>query len=55
MFASVAIWRLAPRVKVPEPKEKPPRIVVLPFENPVRRDAYFASGITEEITSRLAV
>ena len=34
---------------------RPPRIVVLPFENlGSPEDAYFASGMTEEITSRLA-
>lgn len=34
----------------------PPRIVVLPFENlGLPEDEYFAAGITEEITSRLAV
>ncbi len=33
----------------------PPKIVVLPFENlGVSDDAYFAAGMTEEITSRLA-
>jgi len=39
-----------------EPTEAPlPRIVVLPFENlGSPDDEYFASGITEEITSRLA-
>ena len=39
-----------------EGKSKPPlRIVVLPFENlGSPDDAYFASGMTEEITSRLA-
>jgi serine/threonine protein kinase/tetratricopeptide (TPR) repeat protein len=34
---------------------KPPRIVVLPFENlGAPQDAYLAAGITEEISSRLA-
>ena len=34
---------------------KPPRIVILPFENlGAPEDAYFAAGMTEEITSRLA-
>jgi non-specific serine/threonine protein kinase len=33
----------------------PPKIVVLPFENlGATEDAYFAAGMTEEITSRLA-
>ena len=37
------------------PQEQPARIVVLPFENiGSPEDAYFASGVTEEITSRLA-
>jgi TolB-like protein/Flp pilus assembly protein TadD len=35
--------------------EGPPRLVVLPFENlGAPEDEYFADGITEEITSRLA-
>lgn len=47
------------RVGPPMPKgsspAQPARIVVLPFENlGTPEDAYFASGITEEITSRLA-
>jgi serine/threonine-protein kinase len=34
---------------------KPPKIIVLPFENlGATDDAYFAAGMTEEITSRLA-
>ncbi|MEE4270748.1 MAG: tetratricopeptide repeat protein [Thermoanaerobaculales bacterium] len=38
-----------------EVNEPPPRIVVLPFENlGLPEDEYFADGITEEITSRLA-
>jgi serine/threonine protein kinase/tetratricopeptide (TPR) repeat protein len=37
------------------PKTAPPRIVVLPFENlGSPDDEYFAHGITEEITARLA-
>jgi TolB-like protein len=44
----------------PEPaaglEEQPPMIVVLPFENlGSSEDEYFADGMTEEITSRLAV
>jgi TolB-like protein/Flp pilus assembly protein TadD len=36
-------------------QKQPPRIVVLPFDNlGSSEDAYFAAGITEEITSRLA-
>jgi len=54
-IAAVAIWQLAPRVDAPEPTEEISRIVVLPFENlGSPDDDYFASGITEEITSRLA-
>jgi len=53
--AAVGIWRLAPRPETPEPTEEIPRIAVLPFENlGSPDDEYFASGITEEITSRLA-
>ena len=53
--AAVAIWQLSPRVEAPEPADEIPRIVVLPFENlGSPEDEYFASGITEEITSRLA-
>jgi len=50
-------WKLLWRPKVTaDPAAKPPlRIVVLPFENlGASDDAYFASGMTEEITSRLA-
>ena len=37
------------------PPDEPPRIVVLPFENlGPPEDEYFAAGMTEEITSRLA-
>jgi serine/threonine protein kinase/tetratricopeptide (TPR) repeat protein len=54
-IAAVAIWQLAPRVEAPEPVGEIPRIVVLPFENlGSPDDEYFADGITEEITSRLA-
>ena len=46
-------WCPAPRRRS-RPKRFP-RIVVLPFENlGPPEDEYFASGITEEITSRLA-
>ena len=38
------------------PAEQPPMIVVLPFQNlGSSEDEYFADGMTEEITSRLAV
>ena len=55
VIAAVAIWWLVPRADVPPPEEETPRIVVLPFENlGSPDDEYFADGITEEITSRLA-
>ncbi|HUD72740.1 MAG TPA: serine/threonine-protein kinase, partial [Dongiaceae bacterium] len=42
----------APRATAADPRQ---RIVVLPFENlGAPNDAYFADGVTEEITSRLA-
>jgi TolB-like protein/Flp pilus assembly protein TadD len=54
-IAAVVVWRLVPRTEVPTPTDEIPRIVVLPFENlGSPDDEYFASGITEEITSRLA-
>jgi TolB-like protein/Flp pilus assembly protein TadD len=54
-IAAFAVWQLAPRVEAPMPTEEIPRIVVLPFENlGSPDDEYFADGITEEITSRLA-
>jgi TolB-like protein/DNA-binding SARP family transcriptional activator len=53
--AAVAVWQLAPSSDRPAPKEETPRIVVLPFENlGSPDDEYFADGISEEITSRLA-
>jgi serine/threonine protein kinase/Flp pilus assembly protein TadD len=59
LFAALlAGWMLVSRSRKPKPgaTTKPPlRIVVLPFENlGSPEDAYFASGMTEEITSRLA-
>jgi len=43
------------RLEEKPPETTPPRIVVLPFENlGSPDDEYFADGITEEITSRLA-
>jgi len=54
-IAAIAVWRLAPRVETPKPVGEIPRIVVLPFQNlGSPDDEYFADGITEEITSRLA-
>jgi TolB-like protein len=53
--AAVAIWRIAPRLETLSPAREIPRIVVLPFENlGAHEDEYFADGITDEITSRLA-
>jgi serine/threonine-protein kinase len=55
VIAAIAVWQLSPRVEVPQPTAKIPRVVVLPFENlGSPDDEYFADGITEEITSRLA-
>ncbi len=59
LFAALlAGWKLVSRPLGPKPEvtTKPPlRIVVLPFDNlGSPGDAYFASGMTEEITSRLA-
>jgi TolB-like protein/Flp pilus assembly protein TadD len=55
VIGAVAVWQLGPRTEAPRHSEEIPRIVVLPFENlGSPDDEYFASGITEEITSRLA-
>jgi TolB-like protein/Tfp pilus assembly protein PilF len=55
IIAAVAVWRLVPRTGAPTPADEIPRIVVLPFENlGSPHDEYFASGITDEISSRLA-
>lgn len=52
--ALVAAWWFG-RSGGAEAEDGPRRIVVLPFENlGSAEDAYFAAGITEEITSRLA-
>ena len=54
----VAAGVLVLRLKPAGPSARatgPPKIVVLPFENlGSQEDAYFAAGMTEEITSRLA-
>jgi TolB-like protein/tetratricopeptide (TPR) repeat protein len=54
----MAGWRLLSRAPAAPPnaaRERPARIVVLPFENlGSPEDAYFAAGMAEEITSRLA-
>jgi len=50
--SSLFVWRAA---KARTAKGKPPRIVVLPFENlGAPEDAYLAAGLTEEVISRLA-
>jgi TolB-like protein/Flp pilus assembly protein TadD/predicted Ser/Thr protein kinase len=52
--ASIFFFRESPPEERPADDRK--RIVVLPFENlGPPEDAYFAAGMTEEITSRLAV
>jgi len=54
-IAVVAIWQLTPHEDPSAPGKEIPRIVVLPFENlGSPDDEYFASGITEEINSRLS-
>jgi len=54
----LAGWRLLSRAPAAQPgvvQERPARVVVLPFENlGSPEDAYFATGMAEEITSRLA-
>jgi serine/threonine protein kinase/Flp pilus assembly protein TadD len=54
----VAAGVLVLKLKLPGPSNRGasrPKIVVLPFENlGAPEDAYFAAGMTEEITSRLA-
>ena len=53
LLAVVGFFLLSPRTDSPA---GPKRIVVLPFENlGSADDAYFAAGMTEEITSRLGV
>jgi TolB-like protein/Flp pilus assembly protein TadD len=55
VIAAVAIWKLVSHEEAQKQAEEIPRIVVLPFENlGSPDDEYFADGITEEITSRLA-
>ena len=55
VIAAVAIWKLGPHEEAPKQAQEIPRIVVLPFENlGSPEDEYFADGISEEITSRLA-
>ena len=56
VVAAIGGWTLFSRRKASPPAARPPlRIVVLPFENlGSSDDAYFASGMTEELTSRLS-
>ena len=54
-LAIAAVYAVVSRAPEPSLVEKP-RLVVLPFENlGPAEDEYFAAGMTEEITSRLAV
>lgn len=57
-MAVIAGWialRPGPEGPSPATSEKPVRILVLPFDNlGDPEDAYFASGVTEEIANRLA-
>jgi len=59
LIALVALWLgqwKGPSEQDVEAPAQPPMIVVLPFENlGSPEDEYFADGMTEEITSRLAV
>jgi len=53
--AAAVLWFLRSGGSVEPGDVAPPRIVVLPFENlGSPEDEYFADGITEEITARLA-
>jgi len=59
LIAVATLWLVARKDPPPEAartvRSELPRIVVLPFENLGRpEDAYFADGLTEEITSRLS-
>ena len=58
LVAVFAGWRLLRHAAAPGPQsgaEKHVRLAVLPFENlGVADDAYFATGVTDEITGRLA-
>jgi non-specific serine/threonine protein kinase len=51
----VLTWVLSRQTRAPVAPDETPRIVVLPFENlGPPEDEYFADGVSEEITSRLA-
>jgi TolB-like protein/Flp pilus assembly protein TadD/predicted Ser/Thr protein kinase len=55
VFAVVMTWVLREQPKAPAEPDQPPRVVVLPFKNlGPPEEAYFAYGMTEAITSRLA-
>jgi TolB-like protein/Flp pilus assembly protein TadD/predicted Ser/Thr protein kinase len=55
IFAVVMAWILREQTKAPAEPDRTPRIVVLPFKNLGSPDeAYFAYGMTDEITSRLS-
>ena len=55
VVATISVWFQRTRVPDEPAAAALPRIVVLPFENlGPADDAYFADGITEEITARLA-
>jgi TolB-like protein/Flp pilus assembly protein TadD len=52
---AIVLWQTRTKPAAEILPDQPKRIVVLPFDNlGSADDAYFASGITEEITSRLA-
>ncbi len=56
VVALMAAYLLLGRAPAPTPTSTRPRIVVLPFENLEQpEDHYFADGMTQEITSRLAI
>jgi TolB-like protein/Flp pilus assembly protein TadD/predicted Ser/Thr protein kinase len=56
VFAVVMTWVLREQSKTAAGPDRPPRVVVLPFENlGPPEDEYFADGLTSEIISRLAV
>jgi TolB-like protein/Flp pilus assembly protein TadD/tRNA A-37 threonylcarbamoyl transferase component Bud32 len=55
LAAAALLWSRRPAPKPAPATPQPARIVVFPFENlGPPEDAYFAGGMTEEITSRLA-
>jgi serine/threonine-protein kinase len=55
VLGSPMLYRWITTLRVAGTRARPPRIVVLPFENlGSPEDAYFSAGMAEEITSRLA-